>query len=373
MSVDFSLLKRIDFTNTDNIIFLSVIFVLGLIVFFVFLFILVKIVGVIKKLIRRIFSTDSRKPKFNQKTADSLIEKAKAEKEAARPKPKILGSDSAKIISSDKEELEEKNKNIIDSQKEKGQKDIAEGLSKLKAGAAPGKETLESKMPSRFEDQEENSHEKIKIPRAKRFTENEDVGADPDKNLQQTKSDLQGVSGFEKTAVTTSHGIIKPTGSNISSDKAGIASVEAGKINNGIGSEKSLPEHDDKGESFFSKPGFLKNAAKKTAVAKSSDTSIFGGKEELTRMQLRHKLRYDPKVWEAGVETRLNLKIDLSRAGRERLEKELFPNTYGRNISKADIKRRVRMMVIEQGGADPARRETLRREVKFLKKIGGIK
>jgi hypothetical protein len=135
---------------------------------------------------------------------------------------------------------------------------------------------------------------------------------------------------------------------------------------------------------LFEKPGILKNDTrerlglgqkeKTVEQINPQDTSIFGGKEELTRRELRNKLRYDPKVWKAGVETKFNLSADLSRAGREKLEKELFSKVYGTNISKSDVQRRVKRMIIERGGTgDAAKKETLRREINFLKKLGGIK
>lgn len=103
---------------------------------------------------------------------------------------------------------------------------------------------------------------------------------------------------------------------------------------------------------------------------KSSDASIFDGKQEISRQELRQKLRYDPKVWKAGVQS----KFDLTREERVKLEKEIFPSIYGRNISKADMNRRIRMMIKERGSASNLEKaETLRREIKFLKKIGGVK
>ncbi len=100
------------------------------------------------------------------------------------------------------------------------------------------------------------------------------------------------------------------------------------------------------------------------------DGSIFGGEEEISRIEMRHKLRYDPKVWQAGRQSRLNL----SPTDREKLEKELFPRIYGKDISKADLSRKIKMMSKERGSTtDFKRKETLRRQINFLKRIGGVK
>ncbi len=133
---------------------------------------------------------------------------------------------------------------------------------------------------------------------------------------------------------------------------------------------------------IFEKPDILKdNLSEKLGIKRAvkaradHDASIFGGKNELSRIELRRKLRYDPKVWKAGVQTRFNL----TREQRENLEKELFSDIkiYGRNISKEDFKHKLKLMTKERTNAavkgNFAQQEKLRREINFLKKIGGIK
>lgn len=119
---------------------------------------------------------------------------------------------------------------------------------------------------------------------------------------------------------------------------------------------------------------FLPKSSKISAEQKTGnrdDTSIFAGKEELTRPQLKYKLRTDKNVWKAGVQTGFKL----SRTERENLEKDLFPKIYGRNISKQDFQRRIKMMIREKGvnTSNAGKREQLRKEINFLKKIGGSK
>jgi len=105
-----------------------------------------------------------------------------------------------------------------------------------------------------------------------------------------------------------------------------------------------------------------------TQPAKKDD-SIFGGKTEISRVQLRQKLRYDPKIWEAQRDLRMNL----SPMERVKLEKETFASVYGRNISKRDLDLNVKRLSREWSSTtDMKKKETLRKEIKFFKKIGGI-
>jgi hypothetical protein len=104
---------------------------------------------------------------------------------------------------------------------------------------------------------------------------------------------------------------------------------------------------------------------------KNKDYSIFGDKKEISRVKLRHKLRYDSKIYEAQKEAGL---YNFDRATREKLEKEVFDPVYGRNISKTDlnlsIKKLGRKMLDTK---DPVQHAKIRKEIKFFKKIGGIK
>lgn len=130
---------------------------------------------------------------------------------------------------------------------------------------------------------------------------------------------------------------------------------------------------------LYEKPDFMKdeldifNRQKPAKQDKSVDSVLFGKQDELTRVQLKHRLRHDPKVWKAGVRSRFNL----TRESREKLEKQLFSKIYGRNISKQDFNRRIRMMKKEKAGlmagGNVAKAETLRKEIKFLQKISGVK
>lgn len=126
--------------------------------------------------------------------------------------------------------------------------------------------------------------------------------------------------------------------------------------------------------SFFEKSQALGDAGGKTrreklSVAKA-DESIFGGKEEISRINLRQKMRADPKIWREQKKAGLNLNY----IERAKLEKEIFPSVLGGNISKTDLKWGVKKLGQKMlSTTDPKQHEKLRKEIKFLRKIGGIK
>jgi hypothetical protein len=100
-----------------------------------------------------------------------------------------------------------------------------------------------------------------------------------------------------------------------------------------------------------------------------SDSLLFGEKKEISRLEMRRRMKYDANIWKSQKGTGL----DLSRTEREKLEK-VVPKVYGLNISKEDLKKGIRKMHYERmGSKDPKKREVLRKEIKYLKKIGGIK
>jgi hypothetical protein len=99
---------------------------------------------------------------------------------------------------------------------------------------------------------------------------------------------------------------------------------------------------------------------------KTSDTSFFGGKKEITRGELRGHLR-GSEGWKAQRSYGLNL----SREERARLEKDVFPSSkYGSGISRDDWKRGLKKLK-ESSGADKS--PEAKKEAKFLKKLGGIR
>jgi hypothetical protein len=130
-------------------------------------------------------------------------------------------------------------------------------------------------------------------------------------------------------------------------------------------------------ESFFKKPEFIKKDSKlasdknkKETISNKNDNSIFGGKEEISRTELRQKLRLDPNVAKA----QRDLYMNLSPVERAKLESTVFHSAYGGNISKSDLKSALRKLGTDLSStSDMKRKETLRKQIKFFKKIGGVK
>lgn len=128
----------------------------------------------------------------------------------------------------------------------------------------------------------------------------------------------------------------------------------------------SQPSFNKTDKSAINKSGLdIPKSKEQTA---SADKSIFSGKPEISRAELRQKLRYDPKIWKSQRDAGLNL----NPSQRVDLEKEI-PQAYGGNISKSDLKKTILKMAAERASSmDPKKRESLRKEINFLKKIGGI-
>ncbi len=330
MMIDFSLLKNIDFTNTDNLIFLSIFLVIVIIVFFIFIVVLVEIIKVIKKAIIKIFNIDTEKTEFGIKeSTNQLQDNKEAEKRPSEypsiPKQQAIGVN----LNIAEKKSEEEQKTSVKSYKEKEEKGITEGLSKLKSGGSAGGDTLESKMPSRTGGQEEDDKFKpIKIPTPKRLA--------PSNITPEVKY------GGTPTGEINS----KLRGQPLTYEK------ESG-INSAAGSLKI--------------PVAGKGTSKQQA---GQDTSIFGGQSEISRIKLEQEMKTDTNVWQASRQSGLNL----SPVERAKLVKEVFSSALGRNISKTDLKSGItklnRKMLNSKDSTEHAK---IRKEIKFFKKIGGIK
>ena len=139
-------------------------------------------------------------------------------------------------------------------------------------------------------------------------------------------------------------------------------------------SQKAMSEGRQPYENFSgSNKKFLKQEARKSEKSgkvQVNDSSIFGGKEEISRSELRTKLFGDASVAKAQRELYMNL----SPVERAKLEKSVFKSSYGLNISKTDLKANLKKMGREWAStSDIKKKETLRKQIKFFKKIGGIK
>ncbi len=102
---------------------------------------------------------------------------------------------------------------------------------------------------------------------------------------------------------------------------------------------------------------------------KHESSAMFGEGTEVSRINLRQKLR-SAKVYQAQRDVGLNL----TPIERAKLEKQVFSQALGGNISKTDLKWGLKKlnqkMIVSKNLAEKGK---IRKEIKFFKKIGGIK
>ena len=100
------------------------------------------------------------------------------------------------------------------------------------------------------------------------------------------------------------------------------------------------------------------------------DNTMFEGKPEVSRTHLEHEMRNDSKIWQAQRAVGLNF----TAAERAKLVKDVFSPFYGRNISKSDLRQSInklgKKLLDTKSSTEHAK---IRKEIKFFKKIGGIK
>jgi hypothetical protein len=120
---------------------------------------------------------------------------------------------------------------------------------------------------------------------------------------------------------------------------------------------------------YYSKTKEISENAGKTSK-KNEDGIMFAGKKEISRISLKEKLRRDPEIWKAERQVGLTL----SPIERSKLEKEVFSQALGRNISKTDLKwgiKKLNQRMLSTKNMDE--KGKIRKEIKFFKKIGGVK
>lgn len=438
MTFDFSLLRNIDFTDKDNLIFLSIILIA---IFIVLCFFVVFVVRAVKTIKEKGRTQDMDVKKYE--SGQSQLQDNKVT--GSIPRSGIIGSGFAGRTNLD-QKIKDKKQDTAKSYKEKEAESISEGLDRLKNDS--GKETLESKMPQEEdaaesykkaeeenisgwlnklrdnsnEDKEtleskmpaiekkdgDDKHEEIEIPKAKSFS-NSGTPLEAKENASPIEKNTRGVSGFEKVAVATSSGFIrptkpaipargnrlKPTGFNKASgdDKSrGLPSKQGppfpkaelmgdnpkASLGTQAISSESLSEPE---KPFFPEVEFIekdlttsasgpaKESKVKIEQSGNKNQSIFSGGSEVSRAKLEYEMKMSPKIWEAGRQAGLIL----SPVERAKLVKEVFPSALGRNISKTDLKLGIRKLNQKMlGTKDPKEHAKIRKEIKFFKKIGGI-
>jgi hypothetical protein len=421
-----------DFLTMDNLIFFGVIIAV-LALFLAICFVVIRVI------FRFVISLFKRKPKehtMEGASADKGEDLGVYVKELEKSKREGIKiqslKQSAPTLKYDQPTSKrESKKEIKDGGKQdwvgKEQKDIEEGLNKLK-----GIKTEENSFLKRQTSSEKNEdeHQKIKIPVAKKFGNISEVdeqdslkleekdqilvpkrpsiikknnskpkldeGSLP-KNLEKLSeirsSQKKSANGQKTKEKILESGVAKRLREESKWNRAKrIKEINTkGKLPHNLeditkarGFDKKFITNKKEEDSFFEKPNFLEEefaksrpldkksniGTKKSVSSDQKDGAIFNGKQEITRRQLKYKLWKDPKVYKAARESLLNF----SPMERANLEKKLFPGAYGLNISKSDIKTRMRKLSQEMlNEKRPQVKSTLRKEIKFIKKISGIK
>jgi len=298
MLIDFSVLKTIDFTNKDNLIFLSIFLILILIVFFILFEIIAGIVRFFRRLFIKIFGAEAKKAKLNQKGTEWLHQaqqNKEPEEAGTTPKQKVFGSE---FMSKPVSEEKAPEKSFKQTDNEKGKNSIDSSLEKLKGG-------------------------------------------DSLNLVDQQGGAMQNVSLGSAIKIPTS---THPLNSNMQPVEF---SASQNKENNTGDSYKELPHKNE-----------------------TADSSIFGGKTEISRENLEEEMKSNTKVWQASRQEGL----DLNPIERAKLVKEVFSRDLGENISRTDLKQGIRRLNEKLLGAkSQTEHAKIRKEIKFFKKIGGIK
>lgn len=338
MAINLSFLKDIDFTKPSNLLFFAIFLVIAVFVFFIFLYILAKIIKFIKKISARIFRI---------KKQDQREDQLEYANENYRPSQKVAGGD---FIESEKKDSNQINNNELHGK-----------------------------------DSEEYNFQKIKIPVAKNFSVEKSFSKTEEKekkigqNIESPgviKADLKWwkkLPGFfkkkkEDQDAEEDQELKKiSTGPDFLQDELRWQSKASEKLREEMKSKRSEKLDELVQKITKAKKAF---APKQERAHQQQDSSIFGGKKEVSRASLRQKLRTDPKIWQAQTQAGLNL----TPMERVKLEKEVFSEALGSNISKTDLKWGIQKLNQKYLNAkDPAEKAKLRKEIKFVKKIGGIK
>lgn len=349
--IDFSV-----FRDSDNLLFILIYFLIFIIAVAALIFIVLSVYKFIKKIVKNIFKKDEDSEYVQRlDIAVSELEKSKKEREKVEEKGQEFEKNPAygpkmqyaNIKKNEEENRPFKNKKQIFD--EKGKKDIEGDLDALKK-TAKGKGKADDSVFS-----------KIKIPKAKKFTQ---------VVRSEGKSDGGGATVVSKNAGEKN--------SDLYEEEKEVLEKNKSISNKDNGSQNAMQQNKTEviKNTEIKIPQAASNLGRaqvaREALSKiSGDSSIFGGKSEISRIELRQKLRYDPKIWKAQRDAGL---YNLDRATRAKLEKDIFPTVYGRNISKTDLKWNLKRMGKEWASTtDMNKKAIIRKEIKFLKKIGGIK
>ena len=293
-------------------------------------------------------------------------------------------------------------KDIVKEQREKWEKDIAEGLSQLKKSSSEDKkeevkeekasvngriEHLKSSLAGESVDKDLDIEKRIET--GKKFKDKDFIKW-VEKKIKREKTVKEKEESIKKEGVVISSDL-HDTGlfydeKKIEAARRTIKEKNKGWFGSLFSKKESVPKMTNRDISSFSggvhdtesrkiAKSFMGNISEKSIARKEAsnmqkDSSIFGGKSEISRLKLKHELRYNPKVWQAQRQAGLTL----SPAERVKLEKEVFSQALGGNISKTDIKWGVKKLNQKMLGAKNITEEgKIRKQIEFIKKIGGIR
>jgi len=419
MSVDLSFFK-----NPENLIFLFIILLAASAMLFIIFFIINIIFKLLKKFFLSLFVS-----KTKPKKEESVLNVDKAEPVNA-PKQRIIGGDFTRNISSDNNNLNNKNKDAVKIEREKEMASAVKGLENLKSSHSSDNEQSKlSGLSGANEKKQENEvdFKKIKIPRRKKF---ESSGQMEEKESAQKETGVRAATNSnvaqtgDKSSSQQKNNIIskklspiidkiivpqkkdKKEEAEIKEKESGVKESDLSSISaKGVDTYRFDMEEELKVQpktediSLYEKPDILNDDLKwiskptekireefkkerakiveksgepdrKNFVSKKADDPFFGNKTEISRSELRQKLSNDPKVWRAQKEVGLSL----SPLERVKLEKEVFSQSLGGNISKADLKSGIKKLNQKMfNSKNISEKAKIRKEISFFKKIGGIK
>ncbi len=345
INIDFSSLGNIDFTNRDNLLFFIIVLFLIVVALTVLILLLAKFIIVIRNLIKKIFGITKNKKqvavvnptgKFQEhKNIDDFL--APSFKNSSKsPASYNINTPIKEALSDD--ELKNNIKTVRGIDGIGKSQNIEKNLGKLK-------DTKNNDAKPGFIENLKNEKSKEKIYS---FPSNKVIRSD-DNIYVKEKTDNQDKSLGEHK----SEGLIGGT-------------KRESYFNNDL-SDKSL----NLKEQESNKSVIPRKEELNKAIKTNNDSSIFGEGEEILRRKLEYKMRRDPKIWQASRLAGLNL----SPTERSKLVKEVFSSDLGQNISKKDLNVTLRKLgrKLIDAKDKPALHEKIRKEIKFFKRIGGVK
>jgi hypothetical protein len=330
----------------ENILFFTIVGIIFLIVFVVFFLIIKSFIGFITNIFKKLFHKYDRDKRIGVDSGEDVdvVIKELQESKNERQRAELDTALNATIFGPTThggEILDKKEPEVNQEQKfeEKNRKEIEGGLDKLKGEAT-----------------EEEFMQKINVPRQKDAGQNSEILGKKEPEEPGKYSIKEGDVPFKQMGIVNNSGpvfrAINPKPGELSSKQT---------------------------ITFFEKPDFINDtigphSAHKTPLEKSKsiglkDASIFGGKEEISRENLRDKLE-GFEVYKVGK----SVGLKLNSIERSNLEKEVFSQNLGQNISRTDLKRGIRKLNDKLlGSKNISERGEIRKKINFFKKIGGVK